>query len=81
EKLAAKITPQAFVWKNGRLVYSGRIDDRYAAIGQRRSVIVCHDLKSLLSDLDSGKNLVFKETQAIGCFLESPKKKDKDHAL
>ena len=72
--LKAQITPQAFLVKASKTVYSGRIDDRYESIGQRRTVIRSRDLEDALKASSTGNRIAARETQAIGCFLEQIKK-------
>ena len=56
-KLAgATITPEAAVFdKNDRLVYLGRIDDRFVELGRERPVAGQHDLRNALTALVAGK--------------------------
>ena len=53
-----------------RMVYRGRIDDRFAGIGQLRRVIRHHDLLDVLKEVDN-PDLVPRATAPIGCFFES----------
>jgi hypothetical protein len=70
-KLAhAEITPEAAVFSNGRLVYAGRIDDRYVTFGQSRQAPTKHDLAEVLEEIASGKQVAFRQTKAVGCFIE-----------
>ncbi|MBX9720921.1 MAG: redoxin family protein [Candidatus Obscuribacterales bacterium] len=70
-RLKAKVTPQAIVVCANKIEYSGRIDDRYVSIGNRRSVVRCHDLAEALSALSQGKSVPIKSTNPVGCFLQS----------
>ncbi len=69
--LKAKVTPEAVLVKSGRIIYRGRIDDRYAAIGQRRSLIGSCDLENALLAVEQNRTPEIKETIPIGCFLET----------
>jgi len=51
------------------LIYQGRIDDRWAAIGKRKSIAGIKDLQNCLSQLILGKIPEFSKTQAVGCYL------------
>ena len=56
-KLAkATVTPEAVVFgKNGEVLYRGRIDDQYAALGKKRAAATRHDLFDALDAITAGK--------------------------
>lgn len=68
----ASTTPEAVVVAaNGRrILYQGRLDDRYAALGERRSVSQHHELAEALADLAAGRAVAVPRTEAVGCFIE-----------
>jgi hypothetical protein len=70
-QLRPKVTPEVFVVQQKKVVYSGRIDDRYAAIGHRRNVIRSHDLDEALALLAAGRQAREHATTAVGCYIES----------
>ena len=53
----ATITPQAvIVGKNGKVLYRGRIDNFYAALGKPRRMATEHDLRDALDEVrEAGK--------------------------
>jgi hypothetical protein len=66
----ATITPEAAVFEaRGRLLYRGRIDDRYVSLGLERPVATRHDLNEALADIVAGKPPRQATTQAVGCFI------------
>jgi AhpC/TSA family len=66
----ATITPEAVVVDpQGRVLYRGRIDDRYVSLGLERPVATRHDLDEALTDVISGKAPRQATTQAVGCFI------------
>jgi peroxiredoxin len=66
----AQVTPEAAVFSpGGRMVYRGRIDDRYVAFGKARSAPTTRDLERVLEALLEGKQVAIKTTAAIGCFI------------
>ena len=69
----AKTTPEAaaFVHEHGvpRLVYRGRIDNRYVDFGRMRPSATDHDLVDVIDALEAGKRLTFRTTEAIGCVI------------
>lgn len=69
-KLAgARNTPEAAVFLDRRLVYRGRIDDRYSGPGKMRPAATTHDLQQVLESVATGKQVRFHETPAAGCFI------------
>ena len=66
----ATITPEAVVFlPDGRLVYRGRINDRYVAFGKARPAPTRHDLEQVLEATLRGDSLAFTSTPAVGCFI------------
>jgi hypothetical protein len=66
----ATIAPQAAVFDaQGKLVYSGRIDDRYVDFGKFRPAPTVHDLGDAVRATLAGKPVAQPRTRAIGCFL------------
>jgi peroxiredoxin len=71
-----KVVPEAVVLSPaGRILYRGRIDDRYNASGVRREVVTSHDLEDALTAVVAGKAPPVAETKAYGCPLPRPAKK------
>jgi AhpC/TSA family len=66
----ATITPEAVVIDpHGRVLYRGRIDDRYVSLGLERPVATRRDLDEALTDIAAGKPPRQATTQAVGCFI------------
>ena len=66
----AQVTPEAAVFApGGRMVYRGRIDDRYVAFGKARPAPTTRDLEQVLEAMLKGKQITNKTTAAIGCFI------------
>ncbi len=63
------ITPEAAVYAGGRLVYRGRIDDRYVDLGRERPSATVHDLADALTAVLSGNPVSHPVTPAVGCFI------------
>jgi hypothetical protein len=64
------VTPEAAVFNpDGRLVYRGRIDDRFVELGRERPAPSKHDLEEALTLTVAGKLVVPPTTQAFGCFI------------
>ena len=69
-ELKATIVPEVFVFDAAqKLVYRGRIDDTYAAIGKRRPQAQTHDLIRTLNAILSGSPIPSAQTTPIGCAI------------
>ena len=68
---AGKVTiaPEAAVFVQGRLVYHGRIDDRFVDLGLDRPEPTVRDLDEALAAVLAGRPVPHPETQAVGCYL------------
>jgi hypothetical protein len=66
----ATITPEAAILdRDNRLIYRGRIDDRFVELGRERPAATIHDLRNALTAALSGKPVSPATTQAVGCFI------------
>ncbi len=66
----ASITPEAIVYSaKGQKIYQGRIDNWAYELGRKRKLITEHDLLDVLSNLDQNKEVKFRKTNAVGCFI------------
>jgi thiol-disulfide isomerase/thioredoxin len=65
----ATITPEAAVYAGGRIVYRGRIDDRYVSLGLERPAPTKRDLEEALRAVLAGAKVPHPKTQAVGCFI------------
>jgi hypothetical protein len=71
KRTKATVTPEAVVMgEHGNILYRGRIDNRYAALGTKRLVATEHDLRSALDDITAGRPVKIKKTTAIGCSIQ-----------
>jgi hypothetical protein len=70
-KLAgATVTPEAAVFDDRlRLLYRGRIDDRFVELGRERPMATRQDLRNALLAALAGKSADPARTQAVGCFI------------
>ncbi len=68
--LQARNIPEAFLldWK-GNIVYRGRIDDQYSALGKKRPEPTTNDLNDAVDCLLNGKPIKNRETKAVGCVI------------
>ena len=69
----ARVTPEAVVFipdpGGPKLVYRGRIDDRYQDFGRMRPSATVHDLEDALTAVLSGRTVARSEAPAVGCFI------------
>ncbi len=65
----ATVTPEAVVVAGERIVYRGRIDDRYVELGVERPAPSRRDLEDALTALLAGQRVQHPTTQAVGCFI------------
>lgn len=69
-RAGATKTPEAAVFDlHGGLLYRGRIDDRYAAVGKSRAIATTHDLRTALEAILAGKPVAQRFTDAVGCHI------------
>ena len=74
QRLAVRLgithTPEvAVIGRDGAVLYRGRIDDQYKAVGRRRPAPTTEDLSDALRALVAGKAVPNPETEAVGCLL------------
>ncbi|MGV3720263.1 MAG: redoxin domain-containing protein [Actinomycetota bacterium] len=72
-KLAVRVTPEAFVLDTGRAVrYRGRLDNAYASRTKQRVQPDCSELREVVDALLAGKSVARAVTPAFGCALVRP---------
>jgi hypothetical protein len=70
EATGATITPEAvIVDHNSKVLYRGRIDNFWAALGKQRRQATEHDLRQALDEVLAGKPVTHPQTAAIGCYI------------
>ena len=68
-RLGSRVTSESFVISTAnQIVYRGRIDDRFAAVGRLRTRITSHDLRDVIENVARGGRTEPYETEAVGCF-------------
>lgn len=67
------VTPEVAVYagtgEQARLVYHGRIDNRFIDFGKARPSASKHELEETLDSILSGRPVAISATRAIGCFI------------
>jgi hypothetical protein len=69
-RLGVTVTPEAAVSFEGKLVYRGRIDDRYLGWGKSRAVPTRRDVAMVVEQILRGERPPFQSTKAWGCVIE-----------
>jgi len=62
----ALVTPHLFVFKAGKLVYQGGVDDNW----ETESAVTKHYLKDALAEAAAGKEVSVKTSPVIGCSVK-----------
>lgn len=74
KRAEATVAPEAAVFNTaGRLMYHGRIDDRWVDFGKARPEARTHDLENAISAVLSDRPVTEPVTRAIGCSLADVK--------
>ena len=69
-----EVTPEAALFRpDGTLLYSGRIDNRYAALGAKRPKATEHDFWQAIEDALAGNPVKPAGGPPVGCFIEGAK--------
>ena len=67
-RLGATVTPEAAVIApDGSLLYRGRIDDQWAALGRKRRQVTSRDLRAALDAVLSNRPVSNSRTDPVGC--------------
>jgi peroxiredoxin len=71
KKFGIEVTPEVIVYdeRKDRILYKGRIDNEFAALGKRRKIVTTDELNEVLATLLSGDKRTFAFTEAVGCFI------------
>jgi thiol-disulfide isomerase/thioredoxin len=70
QRAQALVAPEAAVFDSGgKLLYHGRIDNRWVDVGKARPSATVHDLENVIAAALHGHPVKPAETRAIGCAL------------
>lgn len=71
QKFDITVMPEVVVYaeKTDKIIYQGRIDNLFAAIGKRRSKATEHDLRDCLLKIQKAETILPRKTEAFGCYL------------
>ncbi len=72
-RLGVRVTPEVVALaSDGKLIYQGRVNDQYAALGQGRPAATRHDLAEALSGYLAGDPPSGRVVPAVGCSFRGP---------
>jgi peroxiredoxin len=72
-KLGATVTPEAFVVDDkGRIAYSGRIDDQFAARQKKNANPMVSELRDAIVAVLAGQKVAIEHVAAVGCPIPKP---------
>ncbi|HMR56217.1 MAG TPA: redoxin domain-containing protein [Cyclobacteriaceae bacterium] len=79
-RFGATITPEVFLLdKEGRILYSGAIDNWFFELGRYRPEITENYLRDAINSCLEGKLPAITKTTAIGCFIQQIKTPNQMH--
>ena len=71
KKAGVTMTPEAAVFDEMRnVVYRGRVNDQFLALGKGRPQATQHDLEEAIAALLAGSKPKQARTEAVGCFIQ-----------
>jgi hypothetical protein len=74
-RAGAMVTPEGAVFsRDGKLLYCGRIDDRYLDYGHKRARTQTHDLANAITAALANQQVPRPTGAAVGCLIEDLKK-------
>jgi len=69
----AEKTPEAVVFNSkGRIVYKGRIDNRWARLGVSRGTATTHEFRDALDAAIAGRMPKVQRAPEVGCYIPRP---------
>lgn len=69
-RVGAKVTPEAIIVdRAGKILYRGRIDNFYEALGRKRRAATEHDFRDALAAVADGQPIANPVTKALGCHI------------
>lgn len=70
KQIGATVTPEAIVTEDGKVKYSGKIDNRFKNLGSNEMEPDTNFVENALTSLRNHEPIEIKKNQAIGCFIE-----------
>jgi len=78
----ARITPEVVIVEkaSNEILYQGRIDNTFFALGRRRSITTTQELREALAAIKARQKIKVTKTEAVGCLI-TPQKGDDSNRL
>jgi len=70
QSVNAQITPEAFLLKDGKILYRGAIDNWFYELGKYRLEVTADYLRDAINSALRNEPVATQNTKAIGCFIE-----------
>ena len=70
KKMKASVTPEVIVLKNKKVMYQGKLDDRFENIGSSKPFAHVNYVENALNSLRRNERVKIPYTKAVGCFIE-----------
>ena len=70
----ARVTPEVVLMDiaSNRIVYRGMVDDSFASVGKRRTIVKKHYLRDAINAALTNNSLPITETDPVGCIIQFP---------
>ena len=67
----AQVTPEVVFYNHtqNKIIYQGRIDNRFVKLGKRRNVVTKHELIDAIDKTLSMKEVITSYAEPVGCFI------------
>ena len=67
----AQVTPEAILYNHtkNKIIYQGRIDNKFVRLGKRRNVITEHELVDAIEQTLNSKEVLTSFAEPVGCFI------------
>lgn len=71
KKWNAQVTPEVILYnhRNNKILYQGRIDNKFVRLGKRRNVVTKHELVDAIKQTLAFKEVLTAFAEPVGCFI------------
>lgn len=71
KKFGVTVTPEVVVYNETQdeILYKGRIDNSFFKLGKQRTHTTKFELRDALHSISQGEEILVKETESVGCFI------------
>ena len=70
----ARVTPEVVLMDktSNRIIYRGMVDDSFASVGKRRTIVKNHYLRDAINATLTKNSIPITETDPVGCLIQFP---------